>query len=141
MSYAANPTGVRAATRQTSSAPADRVGVGRASDSDRPRGGRTMPRGRPFEKSRDWTQVAVVAGGIAAGAAIGAGLALLFTEQTGPERRSRLARRARRFGHDAEQKWEDLAFELKEAARAARDRLRLRRARKQAAADETDVDD
>jgi gas vesicle protein len=79
---------------------------------------------------------------VAAGAAIGAGIALLFTTETGPERRAGIAKRARRLGHDAEQKWEDLAFELKEAARSARDRIRHRRAHKAAAAEaETDVDD
>ena len=148
MSYAANPTRVRAATREPSGGqrgPGDRLSPGergaprRASESAQ--SGRATPRGRSFEESRDWRQVAVVATGIAAGAAIGAGLALLFTDQTGQERRAGIAKRARRLGHDAEQKWEDLAFELREAARAARDKLRHRRARKQAADDETDVDD
>ncbi|NUR20918.1 MAG: hypothetical protein HOQ12_15395 [Gemmatimonadaceae bacterium] len=148
MSYAPNPTRLRSATRE--SAGARNAGRDRLTSTEsRPRrgnGGSTPPkppRGRSYEEAGDWGQIALVAGGIAAGAAIGAGVALLFTAETGPERRAGIARRARRFGHDAEQKWEDLAFELKEAARAARDKLRLRRARKHTAAgdDETDADD
>jgi hypothetical protein len=67
----------------------------------------------------------------------GAGLALLFTSKTGPQRRAGIARRARHFGHDTEQRWEDLGFALKEAARSARDRFR----HKHAAESETDADD
>ena len=153
MSYAPNPTRVRAATRETPGSPQGARGRGaaahtgsrasertRGTEQGRQNGGRA--RGRSYEESRDWKQIAVVATGIAAGAALGAGLALLFTDQTGPERRAGIAKRARRFGHDAEQKWEDLAFELREAARTARDRFHRRRARKEAAADaETDADD
>ena len=98
---------------------------------------KTAPRGRPYDESRDWKQIGLLAVGIAAGAAAGAGAALLLTSETGPQRRSRIARKARHLGHDAEQRWEDLAFALKEAARSTRDRFRHRRA----AADETDVDD
>lgn len=83
-------------------------------------------------------QLGMLAGGIAAGAAVGAGIALIMTSKTGPQRRAGIARKARHLGHDAEQRWEDLAFALKEAARSARDRFRHR-----APADdsETDVDD
>ena len=146
MSYAPNPTRLRSATRESTGART--AGHERLTSAEpRPRRGsaasapRNTPRGRPYEDARDWGQIALVAGGIAAGAAIGAGIALLFTDETGPERRAHIARRARRFGHDAEQRWEDLGFALKEAARAARDKLRLRRARKHAADEETDADD
>ena len=98
---------------------------------------RSKARGRPYEEARDWKQLALLAAGIAAGAAAGAGVALLFTEKTGPQRRAGISRKARHLGHDAEQRWEDLAFALKEAARSTRDRLRHRHA----AEDETDVDD
>jgi hypothetical protein len=100
---------------------------------------KTAPRGRPYDESRDWKQIGLLAVGIAAGAAVGAGAALLFTSQTGPQRRARIARKARHLGHDAEQRWEDLAFALKEAARSTRDRFRHRHA--DAGDDETDVDD
>jgi hypothetical protein len=101
---------------------------------------KTAPRGRPYDESRDWKQIGLLAVGIAAGAAVGAGAALLFTSETGPQRRARIARKARHLGHDAEQRWEDLAFALKEAARSTRDRFRHRRAAA-AADDETDADD
>ena len=74
---------------------------------------KTTPRGRPFDESRDWKQLGLLAVGIAAGAAVGAGAAMLFTSQTGPQRRAGIARKARHLGHDAEQRWEDLAFALK----------------------------
>lgn len=147
MSYAPNPTRLRSATRESVGARPggrdrplgeSRSTRGQTGPTTAPRG---APRGRAYEEPRDWGRIALVAGGVATGAAIGAGIALLFTDQTGPERRAGIARHARRFGHDAEQRWEDLAFELKEAARAARDRIRLRRARKQAAEDETEADD
>jgi gas vesicle protein len=79
----------------------------------------------------------MLAAGIAAGAAAGAGLAMLFTSKSGPQRRASIARGARRLGHDTEQRWEDLGFALKEAARGARDRFRHRHA----AESETEVDD
>ena len=60
---------------------------------------------------------------------------------TVPIGRARIARKARHLGHDAEQRWEDLAFALKEAARGARDRFRHRAAASAAADDETDADD
>ena len=78
----------------------------------------------------------MLAGGIAAGAAVGAGIALLLTDKTGPQRRAGIARKARHLGHDAEQRWEDLAFTLKEAARSTRDRFRHRHA-----GDDGDSDD
>jgi gas vesicle protein len=84
-------------------------------------------------------QLGLLAGGIAAGAAVGAGLALLLTSRTGPQRRAGIARKARYLGHNAEQRWEDLAFALKEAARGTRDRLRHRHAADDS--DETEVDD
>jgi gas vesicle protein len=84
-------------------------------------------------------QIGMMAGGIAAGAAVGAGIALLITSKTGPQRRAGIARKARHLGHDAEQRWEDLAFALKEAARGTRDRFRHRHAA--AESDETDADD
>ncbi|HEX8850348.1 MAG TPA: hypothetical protein VF761_12505 [Gemmatimonadaceae bacterium] len=150
MSYAPNPTRIRSATREPAGtraggrdrlAAADSRGTRGQRGSAPSVGTRASARGKPYDEARDWGKIALVAGGIAAGAAIGAGLALLFTDETGPERRAGIARRARRFGHDAEQRWEDLAFELKEAARTARDKLRLHRARKQAADDETEADD
>ena len=154
MSYAPNPTGQRSRTRESASAATSTRGQGGARGSNgsagrgrgaapkgaAPKGAaptRSKPRGRPYEEPRDWKQLGLLAAGIAAGAAVGAGVALLFTDKTGPQRRAGIARRARHLGHDAEQRWEDLAFALKEAARGTRDRFRHRHA----ADSETDVDD
>lgn len=148
MSYAPNPTGQRSRARESASAATSTRGQDGARGSNgsagRGRGaaakaapGRSKPRGRPYEESRNWKQLGLLAAGIAAGAAVGAGVALLFTDKTGPQRRAGIARRARHLGHDAEQCWEDLAFALKEAARGTRDRFRHRHA----ADSETEADD
>ena len=148
MSYAPNPTGQRSRTRESAAATTSTRGQNGARGSNgsagRGRGAapkappsRSKPRGRPYEEPRDWKQLGLLAAGIAAGAAVGAGVALLFTDKTGPQRRAGIARRARHLGHDAEQRWEDLAFALKEAARDTRDRFRHRHA----ADSETEADD
>jgi hypothetical protein len=148
MSYAPNPTGERSRTSGSAAGTASARGQsrGRGSNGSATRGNTTStrtaaaksaPRGRAFDESRDWKQLGTLAAGIAAGAMAGAGLALLFTSKTGPQRRAGIARRARHLGHDAEQRWEDLGFALKEAGRAARDRFRHRHA----AESETEVDD
>ena len=148
MSYAPNPTGQRSRTRESASATSPARGQNGARGSNgsaargrgaaaRPAPARSTPRGRPYEERRDWKKLGLLAAGIAAGAAVGAGVALLFTEKTGPQRRAGIARKARHLGHDAEQRWEDLAFALKEAARGTRDRFRHRHA----AESETDADD
>ena len=151
MAQASNATTFRSRTRDSASltsSPRGKEGA-RGSNGSTRRGtaaavgrapAKTTPRGRPYDESRDWKQIGLLAVGIAAGAAVGAGAALLFTSETGPQRRSRIARKARHLGHDAEQRWEDLAFALKEAARSTRDRFRHRRAAA-AAEDETDADD
>jgi hypothetical protein len=148
MSYAPNSTAQRSRTQNSASATTSTRGQAGArggnGSAGRGRGAtskasppRSTPRGRPYEEPRDWKQLGLLAAGIAAGAAVGAGVALLFTDKTGPQRRAGIARKARHFGHDAEQRWEDLAFTLKEAARSTRDRFRHHHA----AESETDVDD
>ena len=124
MSYAANPTRIRSATvRDSTSSPGNRssrVERGSAKSTRRP------SKGKSYAESRDWGKILLLGATVAAGAALGAGAALLFTEQTGPQRRAGIARGARRFGHRAERAWDDLGFELREAARSARNRLRRR---------------
>ena len=152
MSYVPTPAGGRSRTRDsaaaTTSTRADARDRGNNGSAKRQRSksataapaparAKTAPRGHSFDEPRNWKQLGMLAGGIAAGAAIGSAIALLMTDKTGPQRRAGIARRARHLGHDAEQRWEDLGFALKEAARSARDRFRHR----QAADGETDVDD
>ena len=138
MSYAPNTERIRATTTR------DQGGHNPDRERTLGRGGkgaasRRTPRGKPYDTERDWALYAKVGLAIAAGAGIGAGVALLLTSETGPQRRAALARRARRLGHRADRAWSDLAFELGEAARGFRDRRRLRKIR--AAEAETDHDD
>lgn len=135
MSYAANPTRTRAATsRPNAPGPAKRT-IGPARDAS---ANKRRPKGRSYEEPTNWGRILLIGATIAAGAALGAGAALLFTEETGPERRAGIARGARRVGHRAERAWDELAFELGEAARSARDRLRRRRHTTTAATDDTE---
>jgi hypothetical protein len=71
--------------------------------------------------------IAAFAAGIALGLTIGAGAALLFAPQSGPDTRRALVRKGRRLtrrGHDA---WDDLRQELASAARRGRRAFRRRR--------------
>lgn len=137
MSYAANPARLRSVTLRDTPPRGTQRSRTRSPNDDTL--GKRSPSGSPYDESLSWNKLLLLGGGIAAGAAVGAGVAMLFTTRTGPQRRAGIARGARRFGHRTEQAWEDLAFELREAARTARDRLRHRRHR--AADAEVDVDD
>ena len=148
MSYAPNPTAQRSRTQNSASATTATRGQagarGNNGSAARGRGAtakaaapRSTPRGRPYDETRNWKQLGLLAAGIAAGAAVGARVGRRLNAESGPPRRAGIARKARHLGHDAEQRWEDLAFALREAARSTRDRFRHRHA----AADETDVDD
>lgn len=137
MSYATNPARLRSVTLRDTPPRGAQRSRSRNQNTDAP--AKRSASGSPYEESLDWNRLLLLGGGIAAGAALGAGVAMLVTTRTGPERLADIARGARRFGHRTEQAWEDLAFELAEAARAARDKLRHRRHR--AAAAEVDVDD
>jgi hypothetical protein len=122
MSYTASPNRIKSATLRdsaTTSATRDRGSRSSATAARK-------PKGKPFEEPTDWKQLLLIGAAVAAGAGIGAGSAMLMTDKTGPERRALLGRRARRVGHRAEHAWDDLAFELREAARTARNRLRRR---------------
>ena len=136
MSYAANPTRIRSATvRDSTPSPGKRSSRGERGSAVP---ARRPSKGKSYEESRNWGKILLLGATVAAGAALGAGVALLMTEQTGPERRAGIARGARRFGHRAERTWDDLGFELREAARAARNRLRGRHHPSPEDADEDD---
>ncbi|GJG85102.1 hypothetical protein tb265_02830 [Gemmatimonadetes bacterium T265] len=64
----------------------------------------------------DWGQVGVFGAGIAIGALIGAGAALLLAPATGYETRTRLARRARQAGGRAADRWDDVSDDLRHKA-------------------------
>lgn len=71
----------------------------------------------------DWAQVGVFSAGIAVGALIGAGAALLLAPATGYETRARLADRARRSGGRLTERWDDLGDDLRRGARRGRKKV------------------
>jgi hypothetical protein len=79
----------------------------------------------------DWERVAVFGTGIALGAALGAGVALLFAPYSGEETRAAILRRGARLAYQGRDAWEDLRDELQWAARRGKRRIgrRVQRAR------------
>jgi hypothetical protein len=65
----------------------------------------------------DWGQVGIFSAGVAVGALIGAGAALLLAPATGFETRTRLAYKARRTGARAADRFEDLSDNARRSAR------------------------
>lgn len=73
-----------------------------------------------------WMRGALFGAGIAVGAMVGAGLALLYAPQSGLQTRTAIRRRSRKLvsrGHDA---WDELADELRRTARRRTKQLRRR---------------
>ena len=79
------------------------------------------------DEGHDWARVGAFGAGIALGALIGAGAALLLAPQSGPELRRGLALRARSARLDARDAWDDLGDQLAMMRRAARRKLRHQR--------------
>lgn len=79
--------------------------------------------GRPYEEPRDWGQIGSFAAGIAIGAVIGAGVALLVAPASGEDVRAGLWRGVRGMGTRATTAWDDLGDELHVAARRGRRHL------------------
>jgi hypothetical protein len=75
--------------------------------------------------------VTVFGTGIALGAALGAGIALLFAPSSGEEIRAAIASRSARLAHQGRDVWDDLRDELEWATRRGKRRVgrRLERAR------------
>jgi len=76
--------------------------------------------GHSYSESRDWARVGLFGVGIAVGALLGAGAALLYAPQSGFETRTEIAGRARRFRARATDRWDELGSELHKAARRSR---------------------
>ena len=74
----------------------------------------------------DWRAVGLFGAGLALGALLGAGTALLMAPATGFETRMRLARGARRAGREAADRWETLEDRARLAARQGKKRLARR---------------
>ena len=87
--------------------------------------------GTPSDGDIDWERVAVFGTGIALGAALGAGVALLFAPYSGEEARAAILRRGARLAHQGRDAWDELRDELEWAARRGKRRLgrRVQRAR------------
>jgi hypothetical protein len=113
---------------------------GTRSSGPRPEGARHVPPGASARspgiapahgREIDWERVAVFGTGIALGAAIGAGVALLFAPYSGREARAAIRRRGVRLAHQGRDAWDDLRDELQWAARRGKRRLgrRVQRAR------------
>ena len=75
------------------------------------------PRGRPFSREANWRVAALVGAGVAAGAVLGAGIALLMAPQSGAHTRLSLSREMRRRRPWNTSPWEQLGDELRKAAR------------------------
>lgn len=118
MSYAGNisRTGRRASTGASA---ASRTTLSAAPGGPPPRPGPSAD-----ESEIAWREVAIFAAGIAMGALVGAGAALLFAPESGEETRAAIARRGRRFGRHAHDAWDDLRDELRFATRRGRRRFR-----------------
>ena len=78
---------------------------------------RSRPRGRPYSREADWRLLAMIGAGVAAGAMIGAGIALLTAPQSGAHTRLALTREFRRRRPWKSSPWEQLGDELQKAAR------------------------
>jgi gas vesicle protein len=119
MSYA----GPAARTKRASSIEPIRVESG--SRSGVGRRGAYAPRGMSSKKS-----TAYLVAGIAIGVAVGAGVAILFAPHSGADTRRLIARRGRRLGQRGRDAWDDLADELKSAAKRRRKAWHERRERR-----------
>lgn len=86
--------------------------------------------GEPFTETRDLGKMATVVAGVAVGALIGAGAALLFAPASGDDTRTAIKRRVRKLTRRERGVWKSLARALEEAAneKAARSRLNARKA-------------
>lgn len=85
---------------------------------------REEPIGRSYEAETDWMRLGSFGAGLALGALLGAGVALLFAPQTGEETRELLGERARSFRGDAGESWDDLRDELRWLSRRGGRKLR-----------------
>jgi gas vesicle protein len=92
---------------------APRAGVSTAHTGDADAGGRE-------EGGTDWGRVGVFGAGLAIGALLGAGTALLLAPSSGFETRVRLARGARRAGTRVADRWDDLGDAVRRKAHRGR---------------------
>lgn len=90
--------------------------------------------GRPFTEIRDLGKMGTILAGVAVGAMIGAGAALLFAPGSGDETRTAIKRRVRKLTRRERGVWKSLASAFEEAAHETAARSRLRSTKAEAAA-------
>jgi gas vesicle protein len=74
----------------------------------------------------DWQKIALLAGGVAIGAAVGAGAALLFAPRSGAATRHAMIRKGRNAGLRVRDSWDDLRDDVGRARRRGARRLKRR---------------
>ena len=88
----------------------------------------THARGRPYSREVNWRLFALVGASVAAGAVIGAGIALLTAPQSGGHTRLALARDLRRHRPWKRSPWDKLGDNLNDLVEKRNRRLRRQRA-------------
>lgn len=83
----------------------------------------TRVRGRPYSREVNWRLFALVGASVAAGAALGAGIALLTAPQSGGHTRLALARELRRHRPWDRSPWEKLGDNLNDLVERRNKRL------------------
>lgn len=133
MSYAGSssrPDGGRSETARTGrTAARDRGAAGEPAAA-------AAARGRPFAREFDLRGWGAVGSGVAIGALLGAGLALILAPRSGADTRRALGRVRRRAGHRAVDVWAELGDELWFARNRTRRGLRRRMERGRSRAEE-----
>lgn len=82
------------------------------------------PSGHAYSRSLEWGDAGLFGAGIAVGVLIGAGAALLFAPQSGPETREGIVRGTRDLSYRATDAWDDLREELRHVATRGARQLR-----------------
>lgn len=90
--------------------------------------------GHPFTETRDLGKMATIVAGVAVGALIGAGAALLLAPGSGEETRTAIRQRVRKLTRRERSVWKSLANAMEEAVAETAARSRLRRVKAEAAA-------
>jgi gas vesicle protein len=84
----------------------------------------SKPQGRSYDETMQWRNAAIFGAGIALGAMIGAGAALLFAPQSGEETRELLSERAHTFGDRVGDRIHDVRGDLGWYLRRGRRKMR-----------------
>ena len=86
--------------------------------------GSARPRGSSYSEDMQWRHAAIFGAGVALGALLGAGAALLYAPQSGEETREMLSERAHRFGGRIGERLGDARGDLGWYMRRGRRKLR-----------------